>query len=234
MEFRINEIFTSIQGEGTFTGTPAHFIRFQGCPIGCHFCDSKVTWLKEDGVLFNEDMLIKTISEHAQASNIHHIVLTGGEPMWWHAELPYLIEILLTKGFSVQIETSGIYGNPAIIKQIVRGSKVFVTISPKAPHEDMSEFLPVDSELLAHCFEIKFVVGGPLDIERRIPQFMQNGFTVGWPSYDRLTQKPRVFLQPVDLCDATINKACTQEVVKMAIRYGFGVSAQVHKFLDLR
>ena len=40
----INEFFSTIQGEATFTGTPAFFIRTQECPVGCSFCDTKYTW----------------------------------------------------------------------------------------------------------------------------------------------------------------------------------------------
>ena len=41
---RINEVFPTIQGEAAWTGTPATFIRLQGCPVGCHWCDTKHTW----------------------------------------------------------------------------------------------------------------------------------------------------------------------------------------------
>ena len=41
---KINEIFDTIQGEAYFTGTPATFIRLQGCPVGCAWCDTKHTW----------------------------------------------------------------------------------------------------------------------------------------------------------------------------------------------
>ena len=41
---KINEIFDTVQGEAFYTGTPATFIRLQGCPVGCHWCDTKHTW----------------------------------------------------------------------------------------------------------------------------------------------------------------------------------------------
>ena len=37
---RINEIFYSLQGEGYNTGTAAVFVRFSGCNLRCHFCDT--------------------------------------------------------------------------------------------------------------------------------------------------------------------------------------------------
>lgn len=36
-EYRINEIFYSLQGEGRNTGQAAVFIRFSGCNLHCSF-----------------------------------------------------------------------------------------------------------------------------------------------------------------------------------------------------
>lgn len=41
MKVNISEIFSSVQGEGRWTGHPAIFIRFAGCSVGCAFCDTK-------------------------------------------------------------------------------------------------------------------------------------------------------------------------------------------------
>ena len=43
-QYPVNEIFQSIQGEGYFTGVPAIFVRLQGCPVGCAWCDTQHTW----------------------------------------------------------------------------------------------------------------------------------------------------------------------------------------------
>ncbi len=47
MQYPINEMFQTLQGEGYFTGVPAIFIRLQGCPVGCSWCDTKHTWEKD-------------------------------------------------------------------------------------------------------------------------------------------------------------------------------------------
>ena len=44
MQYPINEMFQTLQGEGYFTGVPAIFIRLQGCPVGCAWCDTKHTY----------------------------------------------------------------------------------------------------------------------------------------------------------------------------------------------
>lgn len=46
--YKINEIFETIQGEASFTGTPSIFLRLQGCPVGCAWCDTKQTWEVDD------------------------------------------------------------------------------------------------------------------------------------------------------------------------------------------
>ena len=41
---RVSETFFSLQGEGPSACTPAHFIRLQGCDVGCRWCDTKYSW----------------------------------------------------------------------------------------------------------------------------------------------------------------------------------------------
>ena len=58
--YKINELFETIQGEGSFTGQPSIFIRLQGCPVACSWCDTKHTWeINLDQQVSASDMLNK-------------------------------------------------------------------------------------------------------------------------------------------------------------------------------
>ena len=43
----VYEVFDSIQGEGPYVGTRQVFVRFQGCPLTCVYCDSTSAKLLE-------------------------------------------------------------------------------------------------------------------------------------------------------------------------------------------
>ena len=42
--YPIVETFHSLQGEGTWTGVNAFFIRLAGCDVHCPWCDQKESW----------------------------------------------------------------------------------------------------------------------------------------------------------------------------------------------
>src|SRR5437868_2440334 len=105
---RISEQFLSIQGEGPSAGTPAHFLRLQGCDVGCVWCDSKYTWDVGGG------------SEHAAATALDALhalgeapllVVTGGEPLE-HAGVVELLGMSVERWPRVEVETSGILPPP--------------------------------------------------------------------------------------------------------------------------
>ena len=114
----VNEVFETIQGEATFAGMPAIFVRLQGCDVGCPWCDTKFTWeLDESKVVSFDTMLAKPDSASPAFARVgtdvlvnclisypfraRHIVITGGEPAMH--DLAALTGALCDAGRSVQL-----------------------------------------------------------------------------------------------------------------------------------
>lgn len=73
---KINEIFTSIQGEGPFVGYKQIFIRLCGCNLNCKYCDTDY-----DSINAKEYSIDDVISFIRKNINLHSVSLTGGEPL---------------------------------------------------------------------------------------------------------------------------------------------------------
>lgn len=71
-QYRIVEIFESLQGEGWNTGMPAVFIRLGKCNLACSWCDTD--YLKF-GMMSLSDILGRLKTYTAR-----NIIITGGEP----------------------------------------------------------------------------------------------------------------------------------------------------------
>jgi 7-carboxy-7-deazaguanine synthase len=97
---RITEIFHSIQGESTWTGTPCTFVRLTGCPLRCSWCDTAYAFSG------GERMTLASIVEKVREIGCPVVEVTGGEPLAHRNAFP-LIEQLLEAGHTVLVETSG-------------------------------------------------------------------------------------------------------------------------------
>ncbi len=98
----ISETFASIQGEGKLTGVPSFFIRVSGCNLRCGWCDTPYASWNPDG----ESRPVDDLVEQAAASGVHHIVVTGGEPMMFE-QVAELTRGLKSRGLHITIETAG-------------------------------------------------------------------------------------------------------------------------------
>jgi len=95
------EEFYSIQGEGYHTGKAAYFIRIGGCDIGCHWCDSKVTWDPSVHPLVGVGEIVEAVEKTTARS----IVVTGGEPTLYN--LNPLCQKLKEKDLKTYLESAG-------------------------------------------------------------------------------------------------------------------------------
>ncbi|MEW6424197.1 MAG: 7-carboxy-7-deazaguanine synthase QueE [Bacillota bacterium] len=116
----LQEIFSSVQGEGRYVGCRQIFLRFAGCNLKCAYCDTPVdpspscrcelTPGKKDFVFIPNPLTpVQTAAMVAKLNpQIHHsLSLTGGEPLL-HAEfLLELIPLLPRCRQGVYLETNG-------------------------------------------------------------------------------------------------------------------------------
>lgn len=135
-QYKINEIFYSLQGEGYHTGTAAIFIRFSGCNLKCPFCDT----IHQDGQMYSAEEIVAQIEEYPS----NFVVLTGGEPTLQADE--QLVALLHEWGYFVAMETNGTKFPPSNVD--------WVTLSPK----DL--FCHNAQPVLSRTDEIKVVYNG--------------------------------------------------------------------------
>jgi 7-carboxy-7-deazaguanine synthase len=96
----INEIFHSIQGESSFSGSPCVFLRLTGCNLRCRYCDTEYAFY--EGEWMSVEQVFRQLLRYETAL----IEVTGGEPLLQPAVLP-LISRLLDEGKRVLVETGG-------------------------------------------------------------------------------------------------------------------------------
>lgn len=121
MRFKVNEVFHSIQGEGTRAGLPCLFIRLTGCPLRCTYCDTEYAFY-EGGMWELEDLLAEAtrrLGPPRKGPNAPFVELTGGEPMA-HPHAPQLLRALLGLGYDVALETAGSHDLAPVPRDVIK------------------------------------------------------------------------------------------------------------------
>jgi organic radical activating enzyme len=134
---QLAEIFYSVQGEGTWTGAPAVFVRLAGCNLACTFCDTDYA-LKLVAAI---DAVVARVRD--EGGGCPMVILTGGEPLA-QAETPALIDALRADGRRVHIESNGTIA-------VDLPNDVWLTVSPKER---------LDPTMAARANEVKLIVDG--------------------------------------------------------------------------
>lgn len=120
----VSETFVSVQGEGRLTGTPSWFVRTSGCNLRCAWCDTPYASWKPEGDRRTVDALMRDARAATwQGAPVRHAVITGGEPMLFHA-VTVLSRALRQAGVHVTIETAGTVLLPGVHADLL-------SISPK-------------------------------------------------------------------------------------------------------
>ena len=222
MTYRINEIFETLQGEGTFTGVPSIFIRLQGCPVGCPWCDTQHTWeTRAEDEVSVATMMAKTdatsqwatmsasdiVAEiRKQGYQAKHVVITGGEPAMF--DLLPLANALEAQGLQLQIETSGTFE-----LKVTEGT--WVTVSPKL---DMPGGYLVRADAMARANEIKHPIAMQKHIDALDALLAQNP----------VREDVQICLQPISQ-----RPRATELAMQTCIARNWRLSVQLHKYLNI-
>jgi 7-carboxy-7-deazaguanine synthase len=106
---RLNELYTSVQGEGPGVGHMTQFIRFGGCNLRCSGwpCDTQHAI---DPALYRHEWIPHTVEEIMARVQPYpkRVTLTGGEPFLQPmSEMVALVKTLHNHGYSIEVFTNG-------------------------------------------------------------------------------------------------------------------------------
>lgn len=211
-EYKVAEMFTSINGEGRKAGQLAVFVRFAGCNLNCSYCDTK--WANEAAVPYQR-MSQEDIVRHILKCGIQNVTLTGGEPLL-QPDIRVLLERLALEELEIEIETNG--SIPIEPYDDIR-NRLCMTMDYKLPSSGMEKNMCSDN--FGHLFPqdtIKFVCGSKEDLERAVQVIEQFG----------LIPICAVYISPV------FGKIKAEEIVEfMKERQlnGVNLQLQLHKFI---
>ena len=148
---RVNEIFYSIQGEGSRSGYRCVFVRLTGCGLRCTYCDTEYAFYE------GEDRAIESILDEVGSFGCNLVEITGGEPLEQVAVFS-LMEKLCNEGFEVMVETGG---HIDISKVDSRVKRIVDIKTPSSAMMNRND--PKNIERLRQTDEVKFVIGSHED-----------------------------------------------------------------------
>jgi len=206
---RVSELFLSIQGEGPSAGRPAHFLRLQGCDVGCHWCDTKYSWSAEGGRAMG---VAEITAELVRLGESPLLVVTGGEPLQ-HAGIAALLYHMVQRWTRVEVETSGVAAPP------LAHPRLHYNVSPKLPSvtprwEETWRHVP---DFLAEPnATFKIVVGDAPDPDEALRLIAAHAIPAA-----------RVMLMPEGLTDDAV-RTHAEALAELCKRHGFALSPRLH------
>lgn len=149
----VNEVFLSIQGEGSRAGRPCVFVRLTGCPLRCVWCDTAYAF--HAGARREEEDLLAELRRFPPRL----LCLTGGEPLAQTDSFAFVTR-LLDEGWEVVVETSG---HVALGPLDPRAVAILDVKTPGSGESARMEWTNLDQ--LRAAAEVKFVIDGRADYE---------------------------------------------------------------------
>ena len=218
-KLRIAETFSSIQGEGIYTGVPSTFIRVSGCNLRCVWCDTPYASWKPEGESFPINHLVKLAADYGN----EHVVLTGGEPMIFPPSIELCNELKANQHF-ITIETAGTAWLDLPCDLLSLSPKLAHS-SPNGEWNERHNQRRVSFDIMHRLTQnypsqIKFVIRGD-QIEQDLKEidFMLNEISA--------PQKTPILLMPEGIDAKSIHKAAVN-LVPICIERQWRLSTRLH------
>ncbi len=180
--YKIVEIFSSINGEGPRAGQLAIFIRMQGCNMDCAYCDTQ--WANEEDAKFHWTST-EEIIDLLRLMHIRNVTITGGEPLMQEDIMELLEALAKEPELRVEIETNG----SILLKPFAKIENApSFTMDYKLPGSGMEDKMLLENfSWLTQKDTVKFVVKDYMDLCRARDVIREYG----------LTSRCHVYLSPV-------------------------------------
>jgi len=135
---------------------PCVFVRLTGCNLRCSWCDSEYTFFG------GHRMTLEEVAEEVEqlSPGGGYVEITGGEPMLQEREVIPLMQQLITRGYTVLLETSGERPLAEVPAQVIKIVDVKCPDSGEADSFDLANL-----EALTPRDELKFVLSSRGDYE---------------------------------------------------------------------
>lgn len=218
--------FDTIQGEGTYLGTPAAFLRLAGCPVNCEFCDTAKVWKTSQRI--RVDWLIERMEEMGLVDRFrvygaaYHLVVTGGSPLLQQKNLIKFFYQLFDRFRRDERPFVELENECSIVPDNRLLDIVDIwNCSPKLSNSNVpveKRYVPEAMKALhfENCY-YKFVVQGESDVEEIYKKYINPGYV------DPL----QVTLMPMGATREEY-ESNREKVVSLAIDHGFRYSPREH------
>lgn len=207
LNLKVNEIFHSIQGEGTYALHPCIFVRLSGCNLRCVWCDTTYS--------FYEGQSVSLADIQAQIAHWRTplVEITGGEPLL-QRNVYELMHLLRESQRRVLLETSG---------------SVLIDKVPAFVHTILDMKAPASGESAANKYENLALLKSSDDLKIVVGDHEDFSFALDLVSANKLMERllRPVILQPVF---GELEPAELAEWIKSA-PVPFRLGLQLHKYI---
>jgi 7-carboxy-7-deazaguanine synthase len=205
------DVFSTIQGEGPFTGHRAIFVRLAGCNLQCPGCDTDYTSKRKT---YHDFDLLEEITGIVRPPYL--VVITGGEP--FRQPICNFANILAGLGYMVQIETNGTFPPSDGLRD-----DIYIVCSPKTGR--MNPTMAERADCFKYVLHADSIAGDGLPIKA-----LDHNVKVQVARPPVNNTRP-VYLQPMDSKNIAQNHRNTQAVVESCITHGYQLQLQIHKII---